>query len=63
MSDRKLFVISLIHHLVDVVVDIYREIYPELEQNRNTVKEVITKEEELFQKTLLQGEKILEEIF
>ena len=49
--------------LVDIVVDIYKEIYPELEQNRNTVKEVITKEEELFQKTLLQGEKILEEIF
>jgi len=49
--------------LVDVVVDIYKEIYPELEQNRNMVKELITKEEELFQKTLLQGEKRLEEIF
>ncbi|MBQ2872524.1 MAG: alanine--tRNA ligase [Bacilli bacterium] len=49
--------------LVDVVVDIYREIYPELEKNRNMVKELITKEEELFQKTLLQGEKKLEEIF
>ena len=49
--------------LVDVVVDNYREIYPELEQNRNMVKELITKEEELFQKTLLQGEKRLEEIF
>jgi len=54
---------SFMASLVDVVVDIYKEIYPELEQNRNTVKEVITKEEELFQKTLLQGEKILEEIF
>lgn len=49
--------------LVDVVVDTYKEIYPELEQNRNKIKELITKEEELFQKTLLQGEKRLEEIF
>ena len=49
--------------LVDVVVDNYREIYPELETNRSMVKELITKEEELFQKTLLQGEKRLEEIF
>ena len=35
----------------------------ELETNRNMIKELITKEEELFQKTLLQGEKRLEEIF
>lgn len=49
--------------LVDVVVDIYKDIYPELETNRNMIKELITKEEELFQKTLLQGEKKLEEIF
>lgn len=49
--------------LVDVVVDNYKEIYPELEQNRKMIKELITKEEELFQKTLLQGEKRLEELF
>ena len=49
--------------LVDVVVDKYKGIYPELETNRNMIKDLITKEEELFQKTLLQGEKRLEEIF
>ena len=49
--------------LVDIVIDKYRDIYPELEQNRKLVKKLITKEEELFQKTLLQGEKILDEIF
>ena len=49
--------------LVDIVVDNYKEIYPELETNRKMVKKLITKEEELFQKTLLQGEKKLEEIF
>ena len=49
--------------LVDIVVDNYKEIYPELETNRSIIKTLITKEEELFQKTLLQGEKKLEEIF
>ena len=49
--------------LVDIVVDKYRDIYPDLEQNRQMIKNLVTKEEELFQKTLLQGEKILEDIF
>ena len=54
---------SFMADLVDIVIDNYKEIYPELEKNRNLVKELTTKEEELFQKTLLQGEKKLEEIF
>lgn len=54
---------TFISFLVDIVVDNYREIYPELETNRKAIKDLITKEEELFQKTLLQGEKKLEEIF
>lgn len=54
---------SFMAELVDVVVENYKEIYPELEQNKKTVKELVTKEEELFQKTLLQGEKRLEELF
>ena len=54
---------TFMSELVDVVVDTYKEIYPTLEKNRIMVKELITKEEELFQKTLLQGEKRLEEIF
>ena len=49
--------------LVDIVIDKYRDIYPDLEQNRSMIKKLVTKEEELFQKTLLQGEKILEDIF
>ena len=54
---------SFMASLVDVVVDNYHDIYPDLEQNRRTVKKLVTKEEELFQKTLLQGEKILEDVF
>lgn len=49
--------------LVDVVVDNYSEIYPELVGNKNKIKELITKEELLFQKTLLSGEKKLDELF
>lgn len=49
--------------LVDVVVDNYKEIYPELVGTMKKVKELISKEELLFQKTLLSGEKKLEELF
>jgi len=49
--------------LVDVVVDKYKEIYPELVGTKAKVKELISKEELLFQKTLLAGEKRLEELF
>ena len=49
--------------LVDVVVDNYKEIYPELVGTMSKVKELISKEELLFQKTLLSGEKKLEELF
>ena len=54
---------TFMDRLVDVVVDKYMSIYPELAQNRNRIKELVVKEEELFQKTLLQGEKRLETIF
>lgn len=54
---------TFMQDLVDIVVDNYREIYPELENNRQTIKKLVTKEEELFQKTLLQGEKKLDELF
>lgn len=49
--------------LVDVVVEKYQTIYPYLTSTKELVKELITKEEELFQKTLLAGEKKLEEVF
>ncbi|MBQ8192685.1 MAG: alanine--tRNA ligase [Bacilli bacterium] len=49
--------------LVDIVVDNYKEIYPELVKNMGRVKELIYREELLFQKTLLSGESRLEELF
>lgn len=49
--------------LVDVVVDIMKEAYPNLVDSIQTVKYKINQEEELFRKTLINGEKKLEEIF
>ena len=49
--------------LASVVVDNYKEIYPELVSTLSKVKELISKEELLFQKTLLSGETKLEELF
>jgi alanyl-tRNA synthetase len=49
--------------LVDVVVDKYSNTYPYLTSTKDLVKEQLSKEERLFQKTLLAGEKRLEEIF
>ena len=64
MMGRKLQIShSFMSLLVDVVVDKYGSIYPELVVNKGKVKELILKEEELFQKTLISGEKRLEELF
>ena len=49
--------------LAHVVVESYKDSYPELAGNESRVKELIQKEELLFQKTLLSGEKRLEELF
>lgn len=54
---------SFMSNLVKVVVDNYKEIYPYLVKEEENIKELITKEEELFHKTLLSGEKRLEELF
>ena len=53
---------SFMAELVDVIVDKYGTIYPNLIQNKELIKTLMTKEEELFQKTLISGEKKLEEI-
>lgn len=49
--------------IVDVVVENYKDTYPDLVGTRSRVKELISNEERLFQKTLLAGEKKLEELF
>ena len=43
--------------LIDINVDNLKEMYPELEQNRETIKNVIKKEKNKFIKTLSRGKK------
>ena len=53
---------NFMYKLVSVVADIMDDYYPELRSNEKHVEEVILKEEELFDKTLLSGEKKLNEM-
>ena len=48
--------------LVDVVVDNYGDIYPELVQNKAKIVDVIKKEEERFAQTLTKGQSLLDEL-
>lgn len=64
MMSRKLDINkSFMSELVDVIMNKYSSIYPSLIANKEIVKELITKEEDLFHKTLISGEKRLESIF
>ena len=44
-------------NLIDINVDNLKEMYPELEQNRETIKNVINEEKDKFVKTLTHGER------
>ena len=54
---------SFLSRLVDVVVEKYVGIYLNLGNDVSDIKKLIKKEEELFQRTLLAGEKRLDELF
>ncbi len=53
---------AFLYRSVDVVTDLMKEAYPELEEKRDFVKEVIKLEEERFRVTLNEGIKKVEEI-
>ena len=54
---------TFISDIAEVVIDKYSSIYPDLASSKKLVKELILNEEVLFEKTLVSGEKRLEEIF
>ena len=54
--------LPFLYKLVNVVVDNYKEAYPELEANRKKIIDIIKKEEEKFKQTLDRGQKLLEDI-
>ena len=47
-------------NLIDLDIDILKEMYPELEKNRDTIKQVIIEEKDKFMKTLAHGEREFE---
>ena len=47
-------------NLIDLNIDILKEMYPELEKNRETIKQVIIEEKDKFMKTLTNGEREFE---
>ena len=46
-----------LNELIDIYIDNLKEMYPELETNRETIKEVIIQEKDKFMKTLQNGER------
>ena len=49
-----------LENLIDLDIDVLKEMYPELEKNRETIKQVIIEEKDKFMKTLVHGEKEFE---
>ena len=52
--------LSKLDELIDLDIDILKEMYPELEKNRDIIKQVIIEEKDKFMKTLAHGEKEFE---
>ena len=48
--------------IVDIVIDLYKGQYPDLEKNANKIKTIIKTEEERFKITLDRGYKLLEDL-
>lgn len=54
--------LPFLHNLVDIVIEQYKNAYPDLVKNQNKIWEVINQEEERFKLTLDRGYKLLEEL-
>lgn len=54
--------LPFLYNIVDTVVDNYKSAYPELEESREKIKNVIKKEEEKFKQTLDRGQKLLDDL-
>jgi alanyl-tRNA synthetase len=54
---------SFTHKLVDAVLDIYKDTYPELKENKDFIEEQLIREEEKFEKTLERGAKEVRNLF
>ena len=52
--------LSELSNLIELDIDILKELYPELDKNKETIKQVIIEEKDKFMKTLSHGEKEFE---
>lgn len=48
--------------IAEVYIDVYKDVYPELTENRAKILEELTREEEKFSKTLVAGEKEFQKV-
>lgn len=49
-------------NIIDISIDSLKELYPELEKNKEIIKEIIVAEKDKFMKTLQKGEKEFEKV-
>lgn len=54
--------LPFLSEIVDTVIDLYKEQYPDLEKNAEKIKSIIKQEEERFKITLDRGYKLLEDL-
>lgn len=54
---------SFTHKLVESIIEIYKDIYPELKNNRDFIEEQLVREEEKFENTIANGLKIIDKLF
>ena len=52
--------LSELSNLIELDIDILKELYPELDKNKDTIKQVIIEEKDKFMKTLSHGEREFE---
>lgn len=55
--------LSELPNLIDLDIDVLKQMYPELDKNRELIKNVIIEEKDKFVKTLIHGEKEFEKEF
>jgi alanyl-tRNA synthetase len=54
--------LSKLSEIIDISIDSLKELYPELDANRETIKSVIIEEKDKFMKTLQNGEREFEKV-
>ena len=54
--------LSQLENIIDISIDSLKELYPELEKNKEIIKQVIIEEKDKFVKTLKNGEKEFEKV-